>query len=246
MLKNKVALITGCNRGIGRSMLEQFASHGAIIYANARQTGCLDETANELMKEHSTTVIPVYFDINDKQAIKDCFKQIQKEQKRLDILVNNAGILKEALLGMIDESAVQEIFATNVFATIGLSQYAIRLMSRQKSGCIINMASVVGVHGIAGQSVYAASKGAVIAFTKSLAKEVAKDNIRVNAIAPGMIDTDMYDRTNDKAKSDNLQKIALGRLGNPDEIANVAVFLASDAASYVSGQIIGVDGMTVI
>ena len=162
------------------------------------------------------------------------------------MLVNNAGIMKDALIGMINGKLMQEIFEVNVFAMIQMIQMANKLMSRQKSGSIINMASIVGTNGNSGQLVYSASKGAVVAMTKTAAKELASDNIRVNAIAPGMIDTDMFRSIGETKIQENLEKIKMGRLGNPEEIANACVFLASDLSAYISGQVLGVDGVTVI
>ena len=246
LLQGKTAIITGCNRGIGKAILEKFAANGAIIYANARQIGSLDDIALSFSKKYNAQIIPVYFDVTDEAAVKECFMRIRKEQSRLDILINNAGIMQDALFGMIDQRTVKDIFAVNVFATINLSQYAIKFMSRQKSGCIINMASIVGVEGSAGQAAYSASKGAIIALTKSAAKELSSIGIRVNAIAPGMIDTDLVHSIGTKRIDENISKIGLGRLGNPSEIADAAIFLASDMASYISGQILGVDGCAIV
>lgn len=246
LLKGKVCLITGTNRGIGAATLERFVQEGAVVYANAREEGCLKDICINLQKEYNGTVIPVYFDVRDEAAVKQAFLKIKKEQNKLDVLVNNAGVMKDALIGMVNGKLMQDIFATNVFATIHMLQMANKLMSRQKSGSIINLASIVGTNGNKGQIVYSASKSAVIALTKTAAKELAVHNIRVNAIAPGMIDTDMFQSIGEEKVQENLQKIALGRLGNPEEVANACVFLASDLSSYVSGQILGVDGMTVI
>ena len=246
LLQGKTAIITGCNRGIGKAILEKFAENGAIVYANARKIGSLDEIALSLSKKYKTQIIPIYFDVTDDMAVKECFIRIRKEQSHLDVLVNNAGIMHDALLGMIDRKTVQDTFAVNVFAVMNLIQYAIKFMSRQNSGSIINMASIVGVEGSAGQAVYSASKGAIIALTKTAAKELSSKGIRVNAIAPGMIDTDLVHSIGTKRMEDNILKIGLGRLGNPCEIADAATFLASDMATYISGQILGVDGCAVI
>ena len=190
-MENKVVLITGCSRGIGYAMVKKFAEAGAIVYANARLEGCLDEYAQELNNTLTGKVYPIYFDIRNKELCKRAILDIKKQSGRLDILVNNAGILKDALLEMVDDATMLETFETNVFALIHLTQFAVRLMKAQKSGCIINMSSIVGVHGHAGQTVYSATKGAVMTLTKTWAKELAPSGIRVNAIAPGDIDTDM-------------------------------------------------------
>lgn len=246
LLKNKIALITGCNRGIGNALLEKFAANGAIVYACARQDGILYEEAKELSQRYSTTIIPVYFDVTDINSIKQVFIQINKEQKRLDCIINNAGIMEDALIGMATETVMQKTFAVNVFAPINMIQYASKLMKRQNSGSIINISSIVGTNGNSGQIIYSASKGAVISLTKTAAKELAPCNIRVNAIAPGMIDTAMFRSIGEPRISERISKIGMGRLGTPEEVADLALFLASDLSAYVTGQIIGVDGSAII
>jgi 3-oxoacyl-[acyl-carrier protein] reductase len=246
MLSGKVALVTGCNRGIGKSILEKFAENGAVVYANARSVGCLDDIAQELSQKYSTKIIPVYFDVTNNSAIKGCFEKIRNEENRLDILVNNAGIMKDALLGMIDYELMHDVFNTNVFSVINITQYAYKIMRRQKSGSIINIASIAGVEGSPGQAVYSASKGAVISLTKSLSKELGVHGIRVNAIAPGIIDTDLIKPLGPAKIEDNIKNVVLGRLGKPDEVADAALFLASDLSSYISGQVLVVDGKTII
>ena len=216
LLKDKVCFVTGTSRGIGAAILRRFVEEGAIVYANARTEGSLESVCEEYTCQGR--IIPLYFDITDEKAVKQTFLTIKKEQQKLDVLVNNAGIMKDALIGMINKKLMQEVFEVNVFAMMQMIQLANKLMSRQKSGSIINMASIVGTNGNSGNLVYSASKGAVIAMTKTAAKELASDNIRVNAVAPG----------------------------SPDDIANACVFLASDLSAYISGQILGVDGVTVI
>lgn len=246
LLKDKVCLITGTSRGIGAAILRRFVEEGAVVYANARTMGSLDSVCEELGSTCHGKIIPLYFDITDEKAVKEAFLTVKKQQQKLDVLVNNAGVMKDALIGMVNKKLMQEIFEVNVFAMMQMIQLANKLMSRQKSGSIINMASIVGTNGNPGQFVYSASKGAVVALTKTAAKELAPDNIRVNAIAPGMIDTDMLGSIGDKKIQENLDKIRMGRLGNPSEIADACVFLASDLSAYVSGQILGVDGVTII
>jgi len=246
LLKNKVVIITGCNRGIGRAILELFAENGASIYANARKDGSLDEITQELSEKYSVQIVPIYFDVTDAAAIKNCFARIQKEKGRLDVLVNNAGIMHDALIGMIDNKLINDVFATNVFSAINMTQYAARFMSRQGSGSIINMASIVGIEGSAGQAVYSASKGAIVALTKSSSKELCPKGIRVNAIAPGMIDTDILHSIGKEKMTKNISQIGMGRLGLPIEIAKAALFLASDLSSYITGQVLGVNGGIII
>ncbi|NCB43732.1 MAG: SDR family oxidoreductase [Clostridia bacterium] len=237
LLLNKVAIVTGCNRGIGKAILEAFLQNGAVVYAVARKEGCFQEMSP------SSRLIPCYMDVKDKEAIKNLFLKIKKESGRLDVLVNNAGVMQDALLGMITNAQTHETFDVNVFANISMMQYASKLMIRQKSGSIINLASIMGVYGNAGQIVYAASKGAVIAMTKSAAKELGPNNIRVNAIAPGIIGTDMLYSVSEEKLNCLKKKVAMGTIGFPSEVAKAALFLASDLSNYISGQVLGVDGM---
>lgn len=245
-MKEKVCLITGTNRGIGAALLESFSREKAIIYANARKEGSIDGQVRKLGEKYGTIIIPVYFDVRDVASIKEVMIKIQKEQGALDILVNNAGIMKDALIGMISRELMQDIFETNVFASIELLQYAARIMKKKNSGSIINFASIVGVCGNKGQIVYSASKGAVISMTKSAAKELAPYHIRVNAIAPGMIDTDMFRSIGENRIQGYLEKIGMGHLGSPEEVADACVLIASDYARYITGQIIGVDGAAIV
>ena len=246
MLKKKVALITGCNRGIGLSIIREYAKNNAIIYAASRTEGSLDDIISELQEKYQANIIPVYFDLTDSDGIKKTFLKINKEHKKLDVLVNNAGVMKDALIGMVTEENMLHTFQVNVFSVINTIQFAAKLMKRNKSGSIINLASIVGSNGNPGQIVYSASKGAIISLTKTAAKELAVDNIRVNAIAPGMIDTDMLRSIGDSRVDNMISKIGFNRLGEPREVADTAVFLASDASKYISGQVIGVDGCAVI
>jgi len=236
LLTGKVAIITGCNRGIGKGILKCFAEQGAIIYAVVRLEGSLDDFAE------TTSVIPCYMDITESKSIKDLILRIKKEQGRLDILVNNAGVMQDAILGMITDSQIKNTFDVNVFAMINMIQYAVKLMTRQKSGSIINMTSIMGVNGNSGQIVYSASKGAVISLTKSAAKELASQNIRVNAIAPGIIETDLLKNLSGEMYNEKISKVGMRRVGKPIDIAGTTLFLASDLSNYVTGQIIGVDG----
>lgn len=246
MLEGKVAIITGCNRGIGASILELFSKNGAIIYAIARTPDSLDSKAAELSEKYNTKIYPVYFDITNTAEIKRLIMRISKEQKRLDCVVNNAGITQDALIGMISEQSITNTFEVNVFSVIQMIQYATKLMKRQKSGSIINLSSVVARKGNIGQLVYSASKGAVISLTKTAAKELAEKNIRVNAIAPGMIDTDMLNVLGEDVVTERIEAIPMKRLGTPLDVAKLALFLASDLSEYITGEVIGVDGAVVI
>ncbi len=242
LLKGKTALITGSSRGIGRSIATLFAAHGADIVLNARGEGSLQQLQQELVQKYTVHVQELYFDVADPEQVKAAFQALFKSVKKLDILVNNAGIIGSSLIGMLPVSQVQELFATNTFSVLYTSQYAARLMARHNAGSIINLSSILGTQGAAGYSVYAGSKASIIGISKSLAKELAPTQIRVNVIAPGFIDTDMTSDISEEKYQDRLDSIAMGRTGTPGDVANVALFLASDLSSYVTGQVVGVDG----
>ena len=238
LLEGKVAIVTGCSRGIGRAIMETYAANGAIVYAVDLVEGCMDDAASD-------KVIPCYFDITDTKAVIELVKKVKKEQGKIDILVNNAGIMQDALIPMVTDDQIHKTFEVNVFAMMHFIQYVSKVMKRQHSGTIINAASIMGISGNYAQMVYAASKGAVIALTKSAAKELAQDGIRVNAIAPGTINTKLLENTPEETLNQIKSRIYMGELGTPEEVANAYLFLASDLSSYISGQVIGVDGMMI-
>ena len=242
LLEGKICLVTGTNRGIGMAIAERYAEEGAVVFANARNEGSLDVWAKQCSEKYQTSVIPLYFDITDAAASKAALLKIKSDFGRIDVLVNNAGMVTYELLPMIDFEKLRAMFEVNVIAMIQLVQLASRIMTRQKSGSIINMSSVVGVQGVKGQLGYSATKGAVISITKSAAKELIEHNIRVNAIAPGMVGTERFTAVFEEKFKDKIANIGIGRLAEPNEIANVCVFLASDLSTYVTGQVIGVDG----
>lgn len=246
LLEGKVCLVTGTSRGIGQAIAERYAEEGAVVYANARTQGSLDEWARECGNKYNATVIPLYFDVTDAAAAKQAVLKIKADHQKIDVLVNNAGMVTYELLSMINFDSLRSMFEVNVIAIIQLIQLVSRIMTRQKSGSIINMASIVGTNGVGGQLAYSATKGAVISLTKSAAKELAPSNIRVNAIAPGMVATERLVEVFEKSFKDRLSDIGMGRLAKPEEIANACVFFGSDLSEYVSGQILGVDGSTVL
>ena len=245
LLQDKVCIITGAGRGIGRVIAEQFAQDGAIVYVNDLQLGDMDEWANDCALRNHTKVVPVCFDVTDSSALKAGLMSVYKSEGRIDCVVNNAAIIANQKLGMVTKPLLEKMYNVNVFAVIDMIQIASRLMSRTGGGNFVNIASVTGVVGSPGQVAYSSTKGAVIALTKSSAKELAPQHIRVNAVAPGIIRTErfeeLYEVSGDKI-DDRISRIALGRLGTPQDVANAVSFLASDRASYISGHILGVDG----
>ena len=241
MLTGKIAIITGATKGIGKSTAFLFSDSNAIVYAIGR-----NEEELVSLSTYSSNIHPIKADVCNTSQIKELFMSIHKEHGHIDVLVNNAGIMNDALIGMISDEMIQSLFQTNVFSVIQLTQLAARFMKRQKSGSIINISSIIGVNGNAGQSVYSATKGAVISFTKSAAKELANSEIRVNAIAPGIINTDLISSVPEQKLNERISQIKLGRIGQPEDVANTILFLASDSSSYITGQIIGVDGMTIL
>lgn len=241
MLKGKVCIVTGATRGIGLRIAEYFAGEGAMVFVNGRDAATLDELVDRLNQE-GHDVHPFLCDVSDPVQVKEAFQRFLKVSKTLDVLVNNAGILDDALIGMVSPKQIEQTFSINTYSVLYMSQYASRIMSRNQSGSIINLTSIIGTNGNVGQAVYGGSKAAVIGITKSLAKELAGKNIRVNAIAPGFIDTDMARSIPDEIFTQRVDSVAMKRIGSPGEIAGVACFLASELSSYVTGQVIGVDG----
>ena len=241
LLENKVCVITGAAQGIGREIARRFAQDGAIVYACDRQV--LDDS--KLQEFEDSKIHYLSFDLTDAAAVKAAMMQVFKTEGRIDVLVNNAGVVFNRKIGMIMREETELMFRINVIAVIELIQLVSRLMARNGGGSIVNIASVTAVLGSPGQVAYSATKGAIIAMTKSAAKELAPQGIRVNAVAPGIVKTErfaeLYEANGEKI-DERISRIALGRLGTPEDIANACSFLASDRASYISGHILGVDG----
>ncbi len=242
LLTGKVALITGCDSGIGRQVCKIFVNQGATVYANLLSEKSVETLVFECQNS-AGKIIPIVFDITDKKKILDCIKQIKNEQSKLDILVNNAGWKKDCVIEMIDDGSLQKMLDVNVTGAIHITQSALRLMKKNNlGGAIVNISSLVGLKGNVGQSAYGSTKGAVASLTKSWAKEFAPSKIRVNAVAPGSVDTQMFYEMNAKDIQSSIEAIGMKRLAKPEEIANVILFLASDMSSYITGEIIGVNG----
>ncbi len=247
-LEGKNAIITGARRGIGRAIVELFAKNGCNIWACARKYDEeFEKDINDVSQKYDVSITPIYFDLMNMNEIKDGFKSIYKEKKKIDILVNVAGIIHSNLFQMTTMEQIYETYQTNVFSAMQLTQFVLKNMTRNKSGSIINISSIAGLDPKQTNSIYGSSKAALIFFTKALASEVGGIGIRVNSIAPGNIETDMTQSIKDKygdSMLDNciLNSCAMSRYGKSEEIAEMAVFLASDKASFVNGEVIRVDG----
>ncbi len=241
-LNNKIALVTGAGAGIGQATAKLFADEGAVVYA-ADIKGL--EWA-ESFTSNEGRVIPTQLDICDFAAVKTVVMAMKKEHGHIDILANIAGLISYEMMPMIDYEKFRKMLDVNVVALVHLMSLVSRVMTRQQSGSIINMASMVGEKGSKGQLSYAATKGAVIAATKSAAKELAEHHIRVNAIAPGMVGSERFKAVLEEKFAQKINDIPFGRLAEPEEVANLCLFLASDQSSYLTGQIIGIDGGAII
>ena len=244
MLKNKSALITGANRGIGFSILKRIAENGANIIACARkQDDLFEKEISNISKKFNIKIKPIYFDLSNENEIEQGLKKIISLNWIIDIIVNNAGINHVALFQMTSIKKMREIFNINFFSQILLTQKLLNIMIKNKKGSIINISSNAAVECDAGRSGYSSSKAALIAWTKVLSKELGNFNIRVNAVSPGLTNTDMMKKDlSRKVIEDAIKRVPLKRAADPDEIAKVVLFLASDLSSYVNGEVISVTG----
>ncbi len=241
-LKGKVALVTGASRGIGRAIAEKLASLGANVIITSTKAEVSQSVAKEISDKYNVTAKGYALNVANLSEFTNVVDEIVKEFGRIDILVNNAGITKDTLILRMKEEEWDEVINTNLKGVFNGCKAVAKYMLKQQYGKIVNISSVVGIMGNAGQVNYSASKGGVIALTKSLAKELASRNINVNAVAPGYIDTDMTRVLPDNIKQEVLRLIPLGRMGKPEDVANVVAFLCSDESSYITGQTIVVDG----
>ncbi|UQS84351.1 3-oxoacyl-[acyl-carrier-protein] reductase [Bombilactobacillus thymidiniphilus] len=237
-LKDKVVLVTGSSRGIGLEVARAFAMQGANVVLNARKP--IDATIIQQIKDLGVNCWDISANVTDVDSVKNLINSILEQAGHLDVVVNNAGIVRDGLLNRMSEEDFNSVVKTNLVGTFNVIRQSLRSMYKQRSGCFINMASVVGLTGNIGQANYAASKAGIIGLTKSVAQEVALRNLRCNAIAPGMIDTQMTQQLSDKRQTEIINQIPLKRFGQIKEVAATAVFLAQN--DYITGQTITVDG----
>jgi len=241
LMQNKTAFITGTSRGIGKATVKVFAENGWNIIAHARKhTDEFESNLAELALLNKVSIKPVYFDMLDSTLIKECIKGLKKDNLIVDALVNSAGISHGGLFQMTPVSAIKDVFNVNLFAHMELTQFVLKIMAKNNAS-IVNIASVAGVDFRAGNSAYGVSKAAMIAWTKVLSVEL-RDKVRVNAVAPGLTETDMAQEMEEKLQAITLSRAVISRLARPEEVAKTIYFLSSDNASFITGQVLKVDG----
>ena len=244
-LNNKIAIVTGASQGIGKIIAFELAKSGAHVACISRNKKAIESIVEEItINGGQASSFPC--DISDSDTLSEIITEIIKENSRIDILVNNAGITKDSLLMRMSIEQWDDVINTNLKGAFHCTKAVVRYMMKNKFGRIINITSIVGLTGNAGQANYAASKAGLIGMTKSIAKEVASRGITANCIAPGWIETSMTDKLSGEVKNQFLSHIPVGRIGSPDDIANAVIFLASDEAGYITGQTITVDGGRII
>jgi 3-oxoacyl-[acyl-carrier protein] reductase len=242
-LQGRRVLITGAAKGIGAQMVESFAAAGANVLACVRSpSNAVQERCESLALQYDVEVRPLCFDLSDEQAIKKAMQRLFSEKVYIDILVNNAGVATGGFLNMTTMDSIKTSFQVNFFAPFQMTQYVAKWMTRQRSGVIINLGSIAGLDNYAGYTAYGSSKAALMQFTKIIANELAPYGVRVNAIAPALVDTAMAQKMESKAGDAMIERSSMKRLGRPTEIADLAVYLASDHASFINGQVIRADG----
>lgn len=245
LLKNKVCIVTGSTRGIGKEIACLFASQGAEVVVNGTRVGSAEQWIDE--SEYASRLHPYYFDISDPSEVRQNVMAVKRQFGHIDILVNNAAVEFNELIGMISRENMEKMFRVNVYGAIEMLQAVSRIMARNENGgSIINISSMVGLRGNPGQLVYSATKGAIIALTKSAAKELAPKKIRVNSIAPGLTQTEMMEQADIEKLQRRISNICMGRIAQPSDIAGGCLLLASDYSEYISGQILPVDGCTIM
>ncbi|EEQ48781.1 3-oxoacyl-[acyl-carrier-protein] reductase [Selenomonas flueggei] len=242
LLDGKIALVTGGSRGIGRAIALRLAEEGAKVAVNYAGNQTAAEEVKAIIEQHGGTAMIVQTDVSDSAAATEMVAHVHEELGGLDILVNNAGITRDTLLLRMKDEDFDAVINTNLKGIYACTKAAAKFMTKQRSGRIVNLSSVVGEIGNVGQTNYAAAKAGVIGFSKAAAKEFASRNVTVNVVAPGFIDTDMTAVLKDSIREKLIEEVPLGALGKPEHVADAVLFLVSDAASYITGQVLNVDG----